>query len=493
MPYASLADFMEALERDGQLRRVDAQVDPAGELSEIVRRACGGKPDSDSPALLFSRVAGSDWPVLANCYGSPQRIVRALGVGSPDELCARLASAEPPAGASGLLGRLRRKPAANAAATNFAPRVVKTAPCQQVVKLGRDVDLCELPVPCQGREAERPAILSCQVITRDPDDSSIATFSVPAVIIGPQSLGLVWYPASGLACHYGRARARGEPLPVAIALGACPSLALASEVPLPPGWEPYLVAGMLRGQPLDVVKGRTQPVEPPADAEIVLEGAIDTRAEFVDLGHFITPLGTRAAVQRGPEVEITALTHRANPVLPVRIAGWPWHETAALRRLALRLLLPEAQRLAPDVVDFDAPSSGAGRILFVSLRKRFAGHVQQVAAALWGWPPLANVRLLVVVDEPIDIGEEARVWSQVAAHSDLARDLFSLAGVADPLAATFATGAFGQGVVIDATQKLAGEGAAALTAECSAETIEQVLRRWDQFGLGAIAKNGPHG
>jgi 4-hydroxy-3-polyprenylbenzoate decarboxylase len=490
MPYSGLADFLEALERDKQLVRVEVEVDPLGELGEVVRRT-GADPLQCGPALLFARVAGREWPVVANVYGAETRILRALGAASSDELAERLSGlGEAPAADPGMFARLRRR--GPGAASASPTRLVKSAPCQQVVRLGRDIDLAELPLPRCGSDGERPTITAAQLITREPQGTNVAVANVPAVLLGPSRLGLPWHPASECARHWSLARAAGEPLPVAIVLGACASFSIAGEAALPPGYDAYRYAAALRGGTLELAKGRSQSIEPPADAEVVIEGLISTDAEHVSLGDFVSPLGQRIEGAVGPQVTVTAVTHRANPVFPARIAGWPWHEIAALRRLALRLLLPWARQVSADLIDFDAPHFGGGKVIFASMQSRFAGHARQVAAALSAWPAMAGIKLLVLVDESIHPADSDRVWAQVASHCDLSKDLFEFSGPADPLDGTGAGTAASQLTAIDATLTGVGESGGCskdASSQHSAEIAERVVARWQQYGLGAVAKN----
>jgi 4-hydroxy-3-polyprenylbenzoate decarboxylase len=491
MPHNGLADFLEALEQDGELVRIEVEVDPGGELSEIARRACESlASDGGGPALLFTRVAGHDWPVVANLFGTESRLARGLGASSSEELAERLENADQPAANGKFFDRLRRFGVSGKPSTTGSSRIVKTARCQQVVELGRDVDLSQLPLARLGVDGERAAITAAQIVAREPGAAAVAVSNAPAVVLGPNQLGLVWYPSSELARCLSLAQQRGEAFPVAITIGACPSLAIAGEAPLPPGWCPQAYAAALRASPVDLVKARTQPIEVSADAEIVFEGVIDPGSKFVELGDFITPLGQWAPRQTGPVVEVTAVTHRANPVLPVRVPGWPWHEQAVLRRMSLRLLLPAARQLAPDLADYDAPLFAGGRTLFVAIRKRFAGHAAQVAAALWGWPPMAGVKLTALVDEDIDVRDPARVWGQVAAECDPARDLFQHSVPADPLDPASGDSPIGQAIAIDATRKLAGErsGSTSGNLHVPTEILERVARRWEQYGLAPIAK-----
>lgn len=490
MPYQGLVDYLESLEAQGELARIEVEVDPCGELWEISRRALADKLESTTPALLFSRVAGHEWPLVVNLFGTQSRLTRALEADSCAELAERLADTAQSPAPAGMFERLKRLGSGGKSLPSNGPIVVKSARCQQVVELGRDIDLMALPLPRIGIEGERAAITAGQLFAREPGGSNVTVTGIPAIVLERNQLGLAWHRESELARYWSLARQRGEPLGVAIALGACPSWAIVGETPLPIGWHPYAYAAALRGAPIEIAKGGTQAVDVPAEAQIVLEGVIDTTAGFVALEPFLTPLGQMAPAGSGPRLELTAVTHRANPVLPARAACWPWHESAILRRASLRLLLPAAQQVAADLVALDAPLAGAGRIVFAALAKRYPGQVAQAAAALRGWPPTAAVPIVVFVDADIDIEDAAHVWGRVATECDLASDLFWSARPSHPFAAAQAMSPPGTEIAIDATRKLPGERPWSSTIEpaVSAEMLDRVERRWNEFGLAPVAK-----
>lgn len=490
MPYEGLADLLESIERGGDLARVSVEVDPSGELLEVARRGAGQAIDRAGPALLFSRLSGHDWPVVTNLFGTEGRLLRGLGCETFDELRDRLEACES-APATGMFDRLKRL-GSKAKGTQAAPtRVVRTARCQQVVELGSDIDLAALPLPRLGMSDETSVLAAGQLIARQPGESAMTVLSAPAVVLGSNRLGIVPPPGSDFSRICAVARSRGESLPVALVLGACPSWNIVGEIPLPPQWDCLQYAASLRGSPVELVKARTQAIDVAADAEIVLEGTINATAESIPLENFLGPFGQMVSRADGLVVDVTAVTHRANPVLPVRTMGWPWLELAVIRRVSLRLLLPAAQQVVADLVGIDAPLSGGGRTLFVAIAKRYAGQGLQAAAALRGWPPTSGARWIVVVDEDVDLSDSARVWGQVAAECDPTRDVSSFPGAADPLEARQLGGGLASHLVLDSTRKLPGERATTPPRddESRQEIIERVLRRWEEYGLGPVANS----
>jgi 4-hydroxy-3-polyprenylbenzoate decarboxylase len=490
MPYSCLGEFLNALTDSGELVRITAAVDPVVELAAITEQVTKSAPDG-GPALLFANVRAGGWPVLTNLLGNPRRLARALGVQSLDLAGERFAAgteAEP----SGWASLFRRgSPGSD---SKFAPKTVRQAPCQQVVKLGRDVNLWEVPIPRHWPMEANPSLTAGIVITppaTSDDAAGGATLSrTPLQLIDRQRLLPRWPADSALIQQAHAAQRERRQLPVAIALGGDPLLHIAVAATdwtgLPTG---YLWPGLLRGEALTVVKGRSHDLLLPAEAEIVLEGFIDPDAAWEPLSGLGLDTGYCVEESLMPVIQITAVTHRAGPVLLSMVPGPPPSEATWLRRGVDRLFLPAIRQLSPDIVDFHRPFSGGGLPLaFVSLRKSRPFAARSVMHAIWGCPGLRDVKTIVVVDEPVNPQDESAVWSAAALHVDPRRDVVQADGPtsADDHAATV-RGVSGK-LGIDATTKRSEEGHTRIwpqPLEFPQELRQQLAGRWSELGLPA--------
>jgi len=482
MPYRGLADFLEELGHAGELARVETEVDPRAEAAEVTRRiaAAGG------PAIIFRRVTGSDTPLLANLLGTEARIARALGGRPLDEIAARVGDLADPNRAEGWLGRLAGTPGSGGFGA-AAPRKARSGPAQQVVRLGRDVDLGELPLVRSGPDETAPAITAATLLCLDPAEERPRAVRCDLALLGPDRLAACWAESDEPARLLHEYRRLGEPMPVAAVLGGDPALALGAAPVLGPKVDVLAVAGLLREKPLEVVRCRSVGLEVPADAEIVIEGRVDPGQPPAESGPRCGPLGYAVASRPVPVVQVTAVTHRANPIFPAMIPGPPPHEACVVTRTMARLFAPLVKLAVPELVDFDLPLCGGARqVAFMSIRKTYPGQARRVAMAAWTRRAFEFAKLLVVVDEGVDVRDAAQVIAAVATHADPGRDLFSHQGPPDPLDHAATPGELSHRTVIDATSKLPGERAGLLPVDrVAAEAIHrQVTDRWPEYGLG---------
>lgn len=478
MPNRSLADFLEELGQAGELVRVDAEVDPRLEVAEITRRAGA----ADGPALLFGSPRGGDVPLVTNLLGTPARIERALGA-SLAEITDRLAMAVAPSEPESWLDRLKAG-AHESAIRRFLPRSVKTGPCQQVIRLGVDVDLRRLPaLQCGGAEPG-PTITAAQLWMLDPHSPRTVIGRYDLAVLDELRLAPLFSPQDEPARLLLDAR---EPVPVAVVLGGDPLGLLAAAAPLPPGFDAAALAGLLGQRPLELVRCRGVPLEIPAEADIVIEGYLDPSASPVDAGPWATAAGHYAPARRMPIIRATAVTHRANPVFPAIVAGPRSTEWCQIAHSLRRILLPVVRLSIPELVDYDLPVFGSvRRFAVVALRKSYAGQARKVAHAVWGYDPLAFARMLVLVDEGVDVTDPLAVLRAVNDHVDPRGDLILSDGPADPWTVDPAVHASAPRMALDATRKLAGETSGPLPAPVASDAVvrELVERRWLEYGLG---------
>jgi 4-hydroxy-3-polyprenylbenzoate decarboxylase len=482
MPYRALADFLEELGQAGELARVEAQVDPLLEVAELSARVA----QAEGPALLFANLKGHDLPLLTNLLATEGRICRALGVGSLKEATERIERLTASGGPEGWLDRLRPGSRAGGLAS-FLPRTVKSAACQQIVRLGSDVDLGMLPlVQSAPHEASR-AITAAAVYFAEPDSHRQVVGRYDLQLLAGNRLAVGWAaheePAR-LLVEYGR---RNERMPLAAVLGGDPACLLAAAALTPPGADGLALAGLLREKPLDAVACRSVDLMAPADAEIVIEGYVDASEAAVEAGPLAAPAGHYTLPRPMPVMHVTAVTHRANPIFPAMVPGLARGEAAIVDRALARMFLPLVKAAIPELIDYDLPLCGVARHAAVlAIRKTCAGQTRRVASIAWGLRQFAAAKLLVLVDEAVVVHDLQQVFRAIALQANPGQDVFFQQGPPDPLDPTTLPCALGQKMAIDATWKLPEErGGHPLTAALMDERIHQLVSsRWSEYGLG---------
>ncbi len=482
MPHRTLADFLEELGRAGELAPVDAEVDPCREVAEITRRVAR----QAGPALLFRCVKGHDIPLLTNLLGSESRICRALGVETIEEAIAHVDRVLNSGGGEGWLERLRVGSRSGAAAS-FAANRVKSGACQQIVRLGSDVRLEELPCPHAGSEVKTPAIASATILTAEPDSHAQVFLHADIQLSGPDRLIAAWSDIATAIPLFREYASRQARMPVAVVIGGDPAVHLAAAAPMPAAVDPLGLAGLLREKPLDAVACRSIDLVVPAEADIIIEGHIDpTDAETRTAPRF-SPTERIIQDQPGHTIHVTAMTHRANRIFPAAVPGRESSEVCLRDRVMARVFLPLLKMRIPELVDFDLPLSGGARhVAIIATDKAYPGQARHVATACWGLRPFCFAKLLVVVDADVDVHDAEQVLAAIAHEAHCVRDVWELAGPGDPLDPTSAWNELGCRMAIDATRKLAGEGhpSRPRNASLDREMEKLVTDRWAQYGLG---------
>ncbi|HYW81107.1 MAG TPA: UbiD family decarboxylase [Thermoguttaceae bacterium] len=487
MSYRCLADFLEELGHAGELVRVEAPVDASLEVAEIAARLFA----AEGPAVLFGAVRGSRAPLLVNLFGDDGRVCRALGVSSVDVVAQRIAQLAQPTEAEGWFERLKTAPH-QSVLSNLPPRRIKSGVSQQVVRLGSDIDLGELPLVQGAADEAAPSITAAIVVTADPDSHEPVFGHWDLQRLGPDRLAVGWAahdePARLLA-EYGR---RGEKMPLVVVLGGDPALLLAAMSPVPPGTDIYALAGLLREKPIDVIACRSVDLHVPADAEIILEGYVDPTQPPAEAGPWSTPTGNYGPRRAVPVMQLTAATHRANPIFPAIVYGRPPHEETIIRRTMQRVFLPLVKMAIPELVDYDLPAFASARHWAVlAIRKTHAGQARHVANAAWAMRQLMFAKVLTIVDEGVDIHDQHQVLAAIATNMNAGRDVFFQQGPPDPLDVAAEPNTLGQKMAIDATAKLPGEhtGTWPEPTIMSEEIRNPVTERWEEYGLGPRAES----
>jgi 4-hydroxy-3-polyprenylbenzoate decarboxylase len=480
MPTRDLREWIALLEREGELVRIAAEVDPYLEMTEIVDRTvrAGG------PALLFERPKGSSIPLLINQFGTERRMCLAFGVERLDDIAEKLGDIlemQPPEGLAAKVRGLRTLKSI----ADSRPKLVKRGRSQEIVLTGDDVDLGLLPVQTCWPGDAGPFITLPAVITRDPRTGQRNVGMYRLQVLGPRSTAMHWQIHKDGRADYLFTEGRME---VAVALGLDPISAYSASAPLPKHIDEFMLAGFLRDSPVELVKGVTIDLEVPADAEIVLEGYVERGASLAVEGPFGDHTGYYTPAEQFPVFNVTAITMRKDAVYPSIVVGKPPQEDAWLGKATERIFLPAVKLTVPEIVDYDLPVAGAfHNLAIVSIRKSFPGHARKVMHAIWGLGMLSLTKGIVIVDEHVDVHDYEQVTFYVGANVDPRRDIVITEGPLDHLDHASTLQFVGGKIGIDATAKSPAEGARDWPPEIemSAEVRELVDRRWGDYGLSS--------
>ena len=484
MPYRDLREFIAFLETKGDLRRISAPVSTELEMTEIAYRSMR----ADGPALLFENVAGHDMPVAINLFCSERRMNWALEVEDADSLAGRLEAmiemvqGGPPQGVLNKLRTLGRLVHVGA----YQPRVIGNPPCQQVVLSGEDVDLYSLPIiKCWPMDAG-PYITLPLVITRDPETGTQNYGIYRMQVFDRNTTGMHWQTHKVGARHY---RASVEKLEVAVALGGDPASIWTGSAPLPPDIDEMVLAGFIRDEGVELAQAVSVDLKVPAHAEIVLEGYVIPGEERTE-GPFGDHTGYYSLAEPYPVFHVTTVTHRHNPIYPTTFVGRPPTEDYWMGKVTERVFLPLIRLILPEVVDINMPAEGIfHNLVIVSMKKEYPGHARKVMYGLWGLGLLSLTKVIMVVDDFVDVQNLSEVAWRVANNINPATDLVMVDGPIDDLDVASPTPRFGSKVGIDATRKGPQEGYHREwppDIEMSPEIRERVSARWAELGLDDI-------
>ena len=498
MPYTSLRDFMARLEREGRLVRVSEPVSPVLEMTEIQTRllAEGG------PAVLFENVTrdgGAAYPmsVLVNLFGTVERVAWGMER-EPDQLrevgeaLAFLRQPEPP---GGLREAWDKVPLMKSVLT-MRPKTVSSAPCQEVVLTGADIDLSALPVQTCWPGEPAPLITWPLVVTQGPsagakdakreDAFNLGIYRMQ--VTGRNTTLMRWLKHRGGAQHHARwKQAKREPLPAAAVIGADPGTILAAVTPVPDTLSEYHFAGLLRGSRAELVDCKTVPLKVPAQAEIVLEGHVSLE-DYGEEGPYGDHTGYYNAVEPFPVFTLSALTMRREPIYLSTFTGRPPDEPSVLGVALNEVFVPLLQQQFPEIVDFYLPPEGCSyRVAVVSIRKAYPGHAKRVMMAVWSYlRQFMYTKWVIVVDADIN----ARAWDDViwavSTRMDPARDITLVENTPiDYLDFASPESGLGSKIGLDATNKWPPETSREWGTQIrmSDEVIEKVTEKWARYGL----------
>jgi 4-hydroxy-3-polyprenylbenzoate decarboxylase len=545
MAYDDLRDWIQTLEKHGELKRIREEVSPELEITEITDRVskigakvhANAKGDAGNyapggPALLFENVKGHPGhKVFINQFGSERRMALALGVDRLDEIAERiqgLMNMKPP---EGFLDKLKMLPQLSALTSAFPKTVsAKDAPCKEVI-LRDHLDLNQFPIlKCWPYDGGRFITLPC-VITRDPRSGKRNIGMYRMQVYDGQTTGMHWQRQKVAAEHYREALRReaaehstenplhamvaamaesaggacaipdgpigglpqvalgnlkGSRLEVAVAIGTDPATTFAAIVPAPPEVEEYLIAGFLRGKPVEIVQCETVDLQVPAHAEIVLEGYVEL-GELRTEGPFGDHTGFYTMTDEYPVFHLTCITHRKDPIYAATIVGKPPMEDAWMGKAVERIFLPAMKMQIPELVDIHLPVEGVfHNLMLVSIRKSYPGQARKVMNAIWSLGQAMFTKIIIVVDEDCDVQDVGEVVLRVTNNIDPERDIQFTLGPVDSLDHASRLPNYGSKMGIDATRKWKAEGFTRpwpAMIEMDRETKARVDALWAKLGL----------
>ena len=519
MAYKDLRDWISALDRAGELKRIRVEADPILEVTEIadrVSKSKGAKPGG--PALLFENLTGNAGSkLLINQFGSEHRMQMALGVDSLDEIADRIRELLNMKSPEGFLEKLKMLPML-ADMGKFFPRIVPSGPCKEVIKRDK-FSLLDFPIlKCWPQDGGRFITLPC-VITRDPRTGKRNVGMYRMQVYDERTTGMHWQRQKVAAEHYrerlrmgaaagssgaekssavdimarssgGSMLAEGDrpsgKMEVAVAVGTEPALTFSAIVPAPPDVEEFIIAGFLRQQPVELVKCETVDLEVPANAEIVLEGYVQLD-ELRPEGPFGDHTGFYTLEDDYPVFHVTCITHRKDPIYATTIVGKPPMEDAWMGKAVERIFLPLMKLTIPEIVDVNLPVEGVfHNLMIVSIRKSYPGQARKVMNAVWSLGQAMFTKCIVVVDEDVNVHDIGEVTLKVFNHIDPERDIQFTLGPIDSLDHASRLPNYGSKMGIDATRKWSTEGFSRPWPDeirMDARVKEVVDKKWKSLGI----------
>ncbi len=456
--YSSLFQFIETLEQAGELIRIKEKVDPILEIPEITDRISKANP-SQNKALLFENT-GKDFPLLINAFGSEKRMALALGVGKLDDVAKEIEIVfkKIVSPKNSLFEKLKLLPDL-AEISSWMPKVISgRGACQEIVM--KEPDITKLPIlKCWPEDGGN--FLTLPIIhTRDPITGIRNVGLYRMQVFSKTMTAMHWHRHKVSAKHFNEYKKLGKIMPVAVALGGDPANTYCATAPLPEGVDEYMLSGFIRKKKVELVKCLTQDVEVPADADFILEGYIDPSEELILEGPFGDHTGYYSLADYYPKFHITAITHKKNAVYPATIVGIPPQEDAWLGKATERIFLaPIKLTLLPELLDMAMPVEGVfHNLVIVKIKKDYPGHAQKVMNALWGAGQMMLNKIMIVVDEHVNIHDNLEVARYVSENMDPLYDVLFTQGPMDVLDHACTNLGFGGKMGIDGTRKLPEEG-----------------------------------
>ncbi|NIA21381.1 MAG: menaquinone biosynthesis decarboxylase [Anaerolineaceae bacterium] len=481
MAYRNLQEFLQRLESAGQLQRIGVEVDAELEITEMADR----QVKRGGPALLMENVRGSAFPLLINAFASRQRMAWALGVEDCREIAGRirdLLTARPP---EGLIDKIKGL-GQLVELSQYAPKSVASGACQEVVLTGQGASLEALPIlKCWPGDGGKFITLGA-VFTPSRETGHQNSGVYRLQVYDARTTGMHIHAHHDGQRHYLQWQSAGQAMPAAVVLGGDPACVYAATAPTPPGMDEMLLAGFIRRKPVPMVRCKTIEVEVPAEAEIVIEGAVAPDERRTE-GPFGDHTGYYSLADQYPVFHVSAITHRRNAVYPATVVGRPPMEDCFMGKATERIFLPLLQTIVPEVVDYDLPLFGVfHNFVFVAIRKTYPLQARKVMHALWGLGQMMLTKFIIVVDHDTNVHDADEVLWRVGNNVDPGRDVEIVAGPLDALDHAAPQPCAGTKMGIDATRKIPGEGQVRPWPEdirMAERVVRRVTSRWKEYGF----------
>jgi 4-hydroxy-3-polyprenylbenzoate decarboxylase len=487
MKYHDLRDFITQLEKLGELKRIATQVSPNLEVTEICDRVLRAQ----GPAILFEKPKGHSMPLLANLFGTPKRVALGMGEDSVSalrevgKLLAYLKEPEPP---KGLKDAWEKWPVLKQV-LNMAPKELSSAPCQEIIWEGKDIDLARLPIQTCWPGDAGPLITWGLTVTRGPHKKRQNLGIYRQQVIGPNKVIMRWLAHRGGALDFRDHTLAnpGQPFPVAVALGADPATILGAVTPVPDTLSEYQFAGLLRGSKTELVKCLGSDLQVPASAEIVLEGVIHSDETALE-GPFGDHTGYYNEQERFPVFTIERITLRRNPIYHSTYTGKPPDEPAVLGVALNEVFVPLLTKQFPEIVDFYLPPEGCSyRLAVVSMKKQYPGHAKRVMFGIWSFlRQFMYTKFIIVTDDDVNIRDWKEVIWAMTTRVDPMRDTLLVENTPiDYLDFASPVSGLGSKIGIDATNKWPGETTRQWGKPIAMDDAvkKRVNEIWDGLGL----------
>ena len=453
--YNSLRDFLARLESEGELIRIKEKVSPILEITELTDRIC--KSGNGGKAILFENTDDSGIPVLINAFGSKKRMAMALGVDNIEEIVRdiqELIELKPP---QNFIEKIKFLPRLFEI-SHYPPKIITgKAPCQEVVLTGDEIDLFKFPIlKCWPLDGGRFITLPV-VFTKSLKSGKRNVGMYRMQVYDKKITGMHWHIHKDGASHYDEYKKAGKRMEVAVVIGTDPVVTYSATAPLPYGVDELLFAGMIRKRGVELIKCKTIDMEVPATAEIVLEGYVEPN-ELREEGPFGDHTGYYSLKGDYPVFHITAITHRNNPIYFTTIVGKPPMEDCYMGKATERLFLPMLKALNPEIIDIDLPWEGVfHNCVIVSMKKRYPMHARKLMTSLWGSGQMSFSKMLLTVDEAINVHDYKEVAMRLLNNVDIEKDIYITEGTLDVLDHSSPNYIYGSKIGVDATERIEGE------------------------------------
>lgn len=479
MPIEDIHEFVKDLEKNGELKRVDAEVDPELEIAEILRR----EMYANGPAVLFENVKGFEIPVLGNAFGSMKRLEIGLETDDFTDIGHRIADMTKMDVPSGLLSKIKKLPELSKMTEAF-PKLEGSGP---VTEISEEPTFEKLPV-LKSWPGDAGRFITLGLVATKHPETGVRNLGVYRMQVVDKTHALMhWQKHKRGAQHGEISKDAGEKIPAAVIIGGEPSTVFSAIAPVPEGLDKYLFSGITRKKGIKMVKCKTIDLEVPANAEIVLEGYVDP-LDVRDEGPFGDHTGYYTPVEQYPTFTLTGMMRRRDPIYLTTVVGKPVLEDAYVGKVIERSFLPLIRVFHPEVVDFSMPSAGWFQgLAIVSIKKRYPGQAKKVMMGLWGMGQLSLTKMFVVVDEDINVHDTNDVIWAVTTRADAARDTVIINNApTDTLDPASPLVNLGSKMGIDATQKTLEEGyyrEIQKQVKVDEDTKSLVDSRWSEYGL----------